>query len=100
MDDRALMEDLLLVTKGVCDLYMHGTIESATANVHCAFDKALKDSLTMQDNILTTFSDSLNDSLAMQSEIYKTMEQKGWYQSDPADITKIKKAYNKFTTQA
>ena len=26
MDDRALMEDLLLVTKGVCDLYMHGTI--------------------------------------------------------------------------
>ena len=67
MDDRALMEDLLLVTKGVCDLYMHGTIESSTPH------------------ILTTFSDSLNDSLAMQSEIYKTMEQKGWYQTDPAD---------------
>ena len=82
MDDRALMEDLLLVTKGVCDLYMHGTIESSTPH------------------ILTTFSDSLNDSLAMQSEIYKTMEQKGWYQTAPADITKIKKAYNKFTTQA
>lgn len=82
MDDRALMEDLLLVTKGVCDLYMHGTIESSTPH------------------ILTTFSDSLNDSLVMQSEIYKTMEQKGWYQTDPADITKIKKAYNKFTTQA
>lgn len=46
-----LKENMLLTTKGVCDLYMHGTIESATANVHCAFDKALKDSLTMQDDI-------------------------------------------------
>ena len=45
MDDKCLMENMLLTTKGVCDLYMHGTIESATANVHCAFDKALKDSL-------------------------------------------------------
>ena len=33
MDDRALMEDLLLVTKGVCDLYMHGTIESSTPHI-------------------------------------------------------------------
>ena len=36
MDDKCLMENMLLTTKGVCDLYMHGTIESATANVHCA----------------------------------------------------------------
>ena len=33
MDDKCLMENLLLVEKGVCDLYMHGTIESGTANV-------------------------------------------------------------------
>ena len=31
MDDKCLMENMLLTTKGVCDLYMHGTIESATA---------------------------------------------------------------------
>jgi len=30
MDDKCLMENLLLVEKGVCDLYMHGTIESGT----------------------------------------------------------------------
>jgi len=38
MDDKALLEDILLTTKGACDLYMHGTIESETANVHCTFE--------------------------------------------------------------
>ena len=80
MDDRALMEDLLLVTKGVCDLYMHGTIESSTPNVQ------------------TTFNDSLNDSLTMQAEIYKAMEQRGWYKTEQAEATKVQQAYNKFTT--
>ena len=28
MDDKNLMESLLMSTKGVCDLYMHGSIES------------------------------------------------------------------------
>ena len=41
MDDRCIMENLLLTTKGVCDLYLHGTIESSTQNVHQAFDQAL-----------------------------------------------------------
>ena len=45
MNDREIMENLLLTTKGVCDLYMHGTIESATQNVHTAFDSALRESL-------------------------------------------------------
>lgn len=78
MDDRALMEELLLVTKGVCDLYMHGAIESSTPNIH------------------NTFSDSLTDSLTMQSEIYHAMEQRGWYKTEPADTTKIKQTYDKF----
>ena len=37
MEDRDLMENELLVIKGVCDLYLHGTIESTTAEVHEAF---------------------------------------------------------------
>ena len=61
MDDKCIMENILLTTKGVCDLYLHGTIESSTANVHSAFDTALKDSLCIQD------------------EIYKKMASKGWY---------------------
>ena len=29
MDDKMIMENLLNTTKGVCDLYMHGAIESS-----------------------------------------------------------------------
>ena len=39
-NDQQIMENLLLTTKGVCDLYLHGAIESATPNVHQAFDPA------------------------------------------------------------
>ena len=51
MNDKEIMEGILLTTKGVCDLYMHGSIESATPNVHEAFNTALNDSLCMQDGI-------------------------------------------------
>ena len=50
MDDKNLMQDILLLEKGVCDLFMHGTIESSTQNVHQAFECALNDSLKMQDH--------------------------------------------------
>ena len=78
MNDQAIMENLLLTTKGVCDLYMHGTVESSTQNVHQAFDSALGETLDMQDSI------------------YKTMEQRGWYQGEQArqqEITKVKQKY-------
>lgn len=47
--DKEIMENLLNTVKGVCDLYMHGTIESSTQNVHAAFDDALEESLCMQN---------------------------------------------------
>ena len=47
MDDKNLMESLLMSTKGVCDLYMHGSIESGTTNVNNSFNKALNDTLCM-----------------------------------------------------
>ncbi len=59
MDDKTIMENLLHTAKGVCDLYLHGTIESPTMNVHQTFDTAL------------------NDSLCMQSDIYKKNVRKG-----------------------
>ena len=40
-NDQKIMEDLLLTTKGVCDLYLHGAIESDTPNVHQTFDLSL-----------------------------------------------------------
>ena len=78
MNDQAIMENLLLTTKGVCDLYMHGTVESSTQNVHHAFDTALSDSLCMQD------------------DIYKQMTNKGWYQTSQAEAQQIAQVRQKF----
>jgi spore coat protein CotF len=72
------MENLLNVTKGACDLYLHGTIESPTMNVHQTFDNAL------------------NDTLCMQDDIYKKMSAKGWYTTDQAEQQKISKIKNQF----
>lgn len=79
MDDKCIMENLLNNAKGVCDLYLHGTIESPTMNVHQAFDTAL------------------NDSLCMQDDIYKKMSSKGWYTTEQAEQQKISKVKNQFT---
>lgn len=78
MNDQMIMENILLTTKGACDLYMHGTIESATQNVQQAFDSAL------------------SDSLCMQGDIYQKMASKGWYpvqQADQQQISQVKQKY-------
>ena len=78
MEDRDLMENELLVIKGVCDLYLHGTIESTTAEVHCAFKEAL------------------NTSLDIQNKLYNLMAEKGWYKTDTAEQAKIDAAKTKY----
>ncbi|MBE5978720.1 MAG: spore coat protein [Paenibacillaceae bacterium] len=79
MDDKCIMENLLNTTKGACDLYLHGTLEAPTKNVHQAFDNAL------------------NDTLCMQDDIYKKMSAKGWYTTEQAEQQKISMVKNKFT---
>ena len=81
MDDRTLMEDLLLVVKGACDLYVHGAIESSSPLVQNAFNEAL------------------NETLCVQTETYQKMVEKGWYQVQPVEVTKVKQVYDKFTCQ-
>ncbi len=80
MDDRNIMENILLTTKGVCDLYMHGAIESNTEKVNQAFRTALNDSLCMQDNI------------------YKSMASKGWYPTEQVPQQKIDQVKQRYTT--
>ena len=79
MDDKSLMENLLLLEKGACDLYLHGTVESATEQVHGVFRAALTESLCMQDTI------------------YTKMSEKGWYPPDAADSAKITAVKKKFS---
>lgn len=79
MQDKDLLESELLTIKGVCDLYLHGTIESTTAEVHEAFKCAL------------------NESLNIQNKIYNLMGEKGWYSTETADQNKLNTAKQKFS---
>lgn len=80
MEDKELMEKELLIIKGVCDLYLHGTIESSTAEVHAAF------------------KDALNISLDIQNKIYNLMSEKGWYPMTTVEQNKIDTVKQKYST--
>ena len=79
MDDKLIMEDILTTVKGAADLYLHGTIESATINIHQAFDQ------------------KLNDTLQMQNEIYSKMSQRGWYAEEQAEQQKVDQTKQNFS---
>lgn len=79
MEDRDLMEKELLDIKGVCDLYLHGAIESTTTEVHNAF------------------KDALNISLDIQNKLYNLMSEKGWYQTNNAEQTQINTLRQKYS---
>ena len=81
MEDKDLMEKELLIIKGVCDLYLHGTIESSTAEVHEVFKCAL------------------NESLDIQNKIFNLMSEKGWYKMETVEQQKIDTAKQKFSAQ-
>ena len=79
MNDKEIMENLLLTTKGVCDLYLHGSIESSTPTVQQAFHSAL------------------DSALCMQSGIYQKMSEHGWYttqQAQPQSIQQVRQKYS------
>ena len=78
MQDREIMENILLNLKGECDLYMHGAIESATQSVRAAFNTALTDTLNMQ------------------AQVYDKMAAKGWYPTSPAEQKQIDAVKQKF----
>ena len=80
MNDKEIMEGILLSTKSACGLYMHGTIESSTPKVHQAFSTALNDALCMQDNV------------------YKQMSDHGWYTAEQAQQQKLQQVKQKFST--
>ena len=79
MGDRELMEKELSIVKGACDLYLHGTVESCTAEVHDAFKCAL------------------NETLNIQNKIYNLMAERGWYKVEAAEQPKINQAQQKFS---
>ncbi len=80
MQDREIMENLLLNLKGECDLLMHGAIESSTPDVHTAFTQAF------------------NETLSLQNSVYNKMAEMGWYPSSVAEQKQIQSVKTKFSS--
>lgn len=78
MEDKELMEKELLLAKSICDLYLHGTLESTTLEVH------------------NVFKEALNESLDIQNKIFNLMSEKGWYQMQNIDQQQIDTVKQKF----
>ena len=80
MNDRQLAEEMLLTIKGVCDLYLHGVIESSSPE------------------IVTAFKDALCHSITIQKDIYEKMSQKGWYTTETEEAQKIQKVKDSYSS--
>ena len=79
MEDKELMEKELLLSKSICDLYLHATLEATTLEVHTAFKEAL------------------NESLDIQNKIFNLMSEKGWYQMQNVEQQQIDTVKQKFS---
>lgn len=77
MEEKLMLSNVLTLTKNLCDVLMHGTIESQVNH--------------------TIIKDVLNDFLGLQNEIYNVMVQQGWYNNVPVDSSKIQQLKNKFS---
>lgn len=78
MNDQNVMENMLQLEKGVCDLYLHGSIEASTPEVKQSFKTAL------------------NECLNLQGRVYDEMSAKGWYQTDSAEQQKLAQVRQKY----
>lgn len=78
-NDKSVMENLLLLEKGACDLYMHGAIEASDGQVFSSFESAL------------------HQSLQLQNQIYNKMKEKGWYSPAVAEKEKVTQLKQKFS---
>ena len=78
MEDKDLMEKELLLAKGICELYLHASLEATTLEVHNAFKEAL------------------NESLDIQNKIFTLMSEKGWYQMQNVPQQQIDTIKQKF----
>ena len=78
MDNKTMLEGILWDLKTLGDLFLHGTIESGTKNIH------------------KNFKDSLNEVLTLQNDLYTLMSEEGMYQVENVTESKISKVQGKY----
>ena len=79
MTDKEYMEDILLTTKTLSELYHVATQESSSEQIH------------------SQFKTNLNNALNMQNSVFKSMQQNGWYQQQQAEPKQISQVKSKFS---
>ncbi len=73
MKDKLIMENILLLLKGTCEVYVHGTQEASNEKIH------------------ETLLNGLDKILKMQYEVYNKMVACGWYQVSNINTEEINK---------
>lgn len=77
MNDRLLMDNILLLLKSTVEVYVHGSLESTNKPVH----NALKS--------------NLDEIIKMQDDTYKKMTENGWYVIQNVQVKDIDKTLKK-----
>lgn len=77
MNDKFIMENLLLLLKGTCEVYVHGSQEASNKKVH------------------DTLINGLLEMLKMQFDVYNKMTEYGWYTIQNIDNKTIKQTLKK-----
>lgn len=81
MEQQLFLEELLCYEKNICDIYLHGTIESTNKKIYDVFSK------------------NLFDSLELQHSIYKLMEELKYYDVCNVESKVLNKAKNKLLSK-
>lgn len=77
MNDKLLMENMLLLLKSTVEVYVHGSLESSTKTVH------------------STLKTCLDEIIKMQDDLYNKMTECGWYVIQNVDAKTIKQTIKK-----
>lgn len=81
MNDQTLMDEMLLLLKSTVEVYVHGSLESSTKNVH------------------NTLKSNLDETIKMQDDLYNKMTECGWYQISHIETKAIKQTLKKLNSK-
>ena len=81
MNDKLIMESMLLILKSNIEVYVHGTLEASNKKVH------------------DCLKNSLDDTMKLQEELYQKMTECGWYKIQKVEAKEIVKTLQKIDSQ-
>ncbi len=77
MNDKLIMESMLLLLKSTVEVYVHGTLESSNKTINSAL------------------KNGLDEIMKMQFKTFLTMQEAGWYKITNVDNKTINNTYRK-----